>query len=154
MSPGRIALLAARALAVAVFVLMTAQQLIRHSPNGLPVFVVLATAAVAGLVLGGIAWIGTYLGTRLSKPSQRTPRLGRWLSLTYAVLGLLLSLPISTHAVKMDMPPAASTHAAPTLALFSPLVMTLAIPLIIAVVCLIITRSLAAVLGSRDGHEN
>ena len=66
------------------------------------------------------------------------------LTLLYAACGILLSLPIKTHAVKLDMPPSAIGSA---LDEWGPFLLPIGGTLLLVVIPLIITRVLAAILA-------
>jgi hypothetical protein len=68
-SASRLALRASATLGVAVFISTAVQDMVRHSAKGVSPFAVPVAAAAEGLLLGGIVWVGTYIGARLSTPS-------------------------------------------------------------------------------------
>lgn len=48
--------------------------------------------------------VGTYVGALWAAPPQRTARLAQVLGVLYLIIGVVLSFPIKTHAVVVDMP--------------------------------------------------
>jgi hypothetical protein len=104
----------------------------------------LGHAALGSMFLGIFAWLGTYLGARYSAPYQRSDRLIRAVSLAFIAIGVLLSLPIQTHAVRLDMPSASYVSSGvdwgSVLLPLGSLVLLVAIPFVV-------TRVLAIVLA-------
>jgi hypothetical protein len=139
-TPGRIATFAAAALAVAIFVTQVVVELRRGAfVLSLPgVRLPLLTA----LLLGILAWVGTYVGARMAGPRQRTPRLALVLTAAYVGVGIVISVPmIRTHAVKLDMPTAnAPSH----IHVIGPF-LRWAGPILIVIIALVITRVLALI---------
>ena len=146
-TPSRIATLAAAVLAVAIFVAQVVDELRRETLGmSLPG---VRVALFSALLLGILAWVGTYLGARMAGPRRCTPRLALALAAAYAALGIVITVPIRTHAVKLDMPTAnASSH----LDVMGSLPWW-AGPILIVVVALVITRLLAALCVARIGGD-
>ena len=111
---------------------------------------VVATAATA-LFFGVLVCVGTYLGARSAAFDQRTGRLSKWIAVVYGVGGVLLSLPIKTHAVMFDMPP--GSDGAGHVELWRPWFLPLAGPVLIVVAALLTTRALAAALGREASRD-
>ena len=101
--------------------------------------------AAGALGIGLLVWVGVYFGARFAPSHQRNGRLVRLAAITFGVLGLLLSLPIKTHAVRLDMPSAGDASASQFLPLLIPVALIAAVVLGSG----LITRALAAVSGSR-----
>lgn len=103
-------------------------------------------STVAGaLGIGLLVWVGAYFGACFSPPYRRNERLV-WLAIiAFGVLGVLLSLPIRTHAVRLDTPAAGDASAAQ----FMPLLVPLALIAAVVLASVFITRALTAVSGSR-----
>jgi hypothetical protein len=60
----------------------------------------LTAPIVGGLLVG----FGTFIGCRWAPPNQRSTRLAGALGVIYFLLGVVLTVPHKTHAVKMDLP--------------------------------------------------
>jgi hypothetical protein len=56
--------------------------------------------SVGGVLVG----LGTYVGCRWAPPSQRSTRLAGALGVIYLTLGVALTLPRTSHAIKIDLP--------------------------------------------------
>src|SRR5690348_12490806 len=110
LTPGCVATVSTGALTVTVILATIATELIGSPREGAFLDVVVGTALGSALV-GALVWVGTYIGARNSPPNQRSDRLVRTLSLIFIGLGLLVSLPIRTHAVRLEMPGAGHTPA-------------------------------------------
>jgi hypothetical protein len=105
----------------------------------------LASTVAEALGIGLLVWVGMYFGARFSPPHQRNGRLV-WLTVVaFGVLGVLLSLPIETHAIRLDMPSAGDASAIQ----FMPLLIPVALIAAAVLGSAFITRALAAVSGSR-----
>ncbi len=63
----------------------------------------IASTTLAALSLGALVGCGTYLGARLALPEERTDRLVACLGAIYLPVGIVLALPIPTHAVLIDL---------------------------------------------------
>jgi hypothetical protein len=113
-------------------------------------FLSLATQAFGCFFLGALVWVGTYLGARYSVASHRNDRLVRVLSLSFIVVGVLLSLPIETHAVKLDMPPAGS---APPDIDVGTVFLPLSLLLLTVIIPFVLTRVLAATVGKAGASD-
>jgi hypothetical protein len=146
-----IAFIGAGTLALATFVVTAIGGGVRLRTDGsvLPLGVV-AMAATA-LCLGVLVWVGTYLGARSAAFNQRTGRLAKWIAVVYGVGGVLLSLPLKTHAVMFDMP--AGSDGTGHVELWRPWFLPLAGPVLIVVAALLTTRALAAALGKEAGRD-
>ena len=96
--------------------------------------------------------LGTYLGSRWAPPYQRSARLARVLGALFFGLGVLLTFPQKTHAVKMDLPVAAGTNSSVEV----PVDVALALIATLAVVLfsVLITRSIAALVRPRSRGES
>jgi hypothetical protein len=114
------------------------------SSRGEAFLVTLGQAALGSVLLGAFAWLGTYLGARFSAPYQRSDRLIRVVSLTFIAFGVLLSLPIKTHAIKIDMPSA--SHASSGVD-WSALLLPLGLLGLLVLIPFAVTRGLAIVLA-------
>lgn len=140
-TPSRIAVAGSCAMAVSVTVTNGIVQI--AGPASLSGW--LASTVAGALGVGLLVWVGMYVGARFSPPHQRNGRLA-WLTvITFGVLGVLLSLPIKTHAVKLDMPSAGDASASQ----FMPLLTSVALIAAVVLGSGLITRALAAVSGSR-----
>jgi len=105
----------------------------------------LVSTVAGALAIGVLVWVGMYFGARFSPPHQRNGRLV-WLSVSaFGVLGVLLSLRIKTHAVRLDMPSVGDASASQ----FIPLLIPVALIAAVVLASVFITRALAAVSGSR-----
>jgi hypothetical protein len=148
---GQVALIGAGALAIAIFIAMVVSEAVRFRGANAPYLLGVVVAASGGLLIGALVWVGTYVGARLAAPHQRTGRLVKWLAVIYGAGGVLLSLPVKTHAVKLDMP--AGSGGAGHVELWNGWLLPLAIPLLVVIVALLITRVLAAALGEKVGRD-
>lgn len=139
-TPSRIAVIGSGVLVAATF---TTNVLVRFAGQAFrPVsFAELAASAVPGaLGIGLLVWIGIYFGARLAAPDRRNGRLMKLVVTTYGVLGVLLSLPIDTHAVRVDMPSAGDASAIQ----ITPVLVSVVAVVGIVLGSLFITRVLAA----------
>ena len=91
--------------------------------------------------------VGTCLGARMAGPRQRTTRLAKALTTAYVVVGVVITVPITTHAVKLDM---SLTSASSKIDLVRPLVLLFGFPLLIVVIALIMTRAFATICARVD----
>jgi hypothetical protein len=148
---GHIALVSAGTLALATFVFVTVSEVVSFRAGGSPFLIEVVVTASGALLIGALAWVGTYFGARLAAPHQRTGRLARWLAAIYGAGAVLLCLPIKTHAVKLDMPPPSGV--AGHIELWNSLLVALGIPLLVVIVALLTTRALAAALGQKVGRD-
>jgi biopolymer transport protein ExbD len=76
-----------------------------------------------------------------------------WLTGTYLVVAVLLTLPIQTHAVKIRLPPPTTNHADATLAVVLAVAAALGVLLAMVGVFGLITRGLAVVLDRRSARD-
>ena len=141
-TPRHVATVCACALAVTVLVASVVRELL-GSPRGDAVLDALAEAALGSLFLGTFVWLGTYFGARYSAPYQRSDRLIRVLSLTYIALGVILSLPFQTHAVRLDMPAASYTSSGGG---WDAVLLPLGFLALVVVIPFVLTRALAIAL--------
>jgi len=150
-APSRIALFGASALSLASFVTSVLGQLIRLPHRRYEIANVVGFAGIEAILFGVLVWVGTYIGARLAPAHQRTDRLVRVVVLTYVVVAVLLSLPIETHAVMLDVPKASSGAVLGTMWIG----FAFAVGALVAVVVLfiVITRVLAAALQVRNNGD-
>jgi len=104
----------------------------------------LGQAALEAALLGAFVWLGTYLGARLSAPHQRSDRLIRVVSLTFIAFGVLLSLPIKAHAIRIDLPKASYASSAVD---WSAVLLPLGLLGLLVLIPFVVTRGLAIVLA-------
>jgi hypothetical protein len=107
----------------------------------------LVSAVPEALVAGLFGWVGMYLGARLAPADRRNGRLVRLVAIAYSALGILFSIPIKTHAVRLDMPSAGDASASQ----FMPLLIPVALIAVLVLGSAFITRVLAALSGPRIG---
>jgi hypothetical protein len=85
-------------------------------------------------LFGALVWVGTYLGVRRTPVQQRTFSFKIALAAVYFVCGLVMTLPVTSHAVKLDMPQTGGTAridiVVPLLAAICTLVLFVAIPFV------------------------
>lgn len=144
-APSRIAVAGSCATAVFVVVTNGIVQIARSASPSASLSEWLASTVSAALGISLLVWVGMYFGARFSPPHQRNGRLV-WLAvITFGVLGVLMSLPIKTHAVRLDMPSAGDASASQLM----PLLIPAAVVAAIVLVSVFITRALAAMSGSR-----
>ena len=145
-APSRVATISAGALTFAIFAVSVVSAMVKSTHTSDPAMMFAAYAALEALGMATLAWVGVYIGARLLPPHQRSDRLIRVLSLVFVLLGIVLSLPIRTHAVKLDLPLASGrTTNIDWAALISSLVM-LALSIVVP---LVLTRAFAAGLGKK-----
>ena len=141
-TPSRVATASAGAMALTMFLAMVVPAVAwsTHSANSILFFLV--EAVLGSLSMAALVWIGAYFGARLSAPHERSDRLIRLLSLTFVVLGIVVSLPIRTHAVVIALPAesGAGTSFGVLLSPVGILIISIAIPFLL-------TRALAVALG-------
>ena len=106
-------------------------------------------APIAGGLLVGL---GTYLGSRWAPPYQRSARLARVLGAFFFGLGVLLTFPHMTHAVKMDMPVAGG--ATSSVDVLVDVALALIASLVVVLFSMLITRSIAALCRPRSRRES
>jgi len=104
----------------------------------------LGQAALGSVMCGAFAWLGTYLGARFSTPNQRSDHLIRVLSLTFIAFGVLLSLPIKTHAIRIDIPSASYASSGVD---WSAVLLPLGLLGLLVLIPFVVTRGLAIVLA-------
>ncbi len=114
------------------------------SSRGEASLVSLGQAALASVLLGAFAWLGTYLGARFSAPYQRSDRLIRVVSLTFIAFGVLLSLPIKTYAIRIDIPTASYESSGVD---WSAVLLSLGLLGLLVLIPFAVTRGLAIVLA-------
>jgi hypothetical protein len=144
-SPSRIAVAGSCAMAVSMAVTNGIMQIAGPASPSASLSGLLTSTLAGTLGIGFLAWVGTYFGARFSPPHQRNGRLVWLTAITFGVLGVLLSLPIKTHAVRLDMPSAGDASASQ----FMPLLIPVALIAAVVLVFVVITRALAAASGSR-----
>ena len=145
-SPHRIAMTAGLALVFAGSATSTVAHLLTgqsFKPQAI------AFQALECFIAGVIVWVGTYAGARMCAPWLRTPRLVRVLAVLYGILGVLLSLPIKTHAVVVEMPRGGFTA---SYYLFST-AFCIVTALVIALIPLLVVRTLARAFGDEVGRD-
>lgn len=144
-TPSSIAVAGSCAMAVSVVVTNGIVQIAGPASPSASLSEWLASTVAGALSIGLLVWVGMYFGARFSPPHQRNGRLV-WLAvIAFGVLGVLLSLPIKTHAVRLDTPSAGDASASQ----FMPLLIPVAFIAAVVLASVFITRALAAVSGSR-----
>ena len=144
-TPSRIALAGSCAMAVSVVVTNGIVQIAGPPSPSASLSGWLTSTVAEALGIGLFVWVGMYFGARFSPPHQRNGRLV-WLTvIAFGALGVLLSLPIKTHAVRLDMPSPDDASAN----LFMPLLIPVALIAAVVLGSVFITRALAAMSGSR-----
>jgi hypothetical protein len=103
-------------------------------------------APIAGGLLVGL---GTY--SRWAPPYQRSARLARVLGALFFGLGVVLTLPHKTRAIKMDMPVARG--ATSSVAVFVDVALGLIATLAVVLFSMLITRSVAGLCRPRSPRE-
>ncbi len=104
---------------------------------------------------GLLVWIGTYAGVRLARPHQLTLRLAWTLAFVYIAIGLVLALPMRTHAVMVAVPkplvvPDASIWVLRlSSAALSGLLLVMPLALVVGI-AMSIARGLAAICGGEN----
>lgn len=136
-----IAATTAIALAASMFVVLL---LTTHSPVHLGSLL----APIAGGLLVGL---GTYLGSRWAPPYQRSARTARVLGALFFGLGVVLTLPNKTHAIKIDMP--VDQGATSSVDVFVYVVFGLIATSAVVLFSMLVTRSIAALCRSRSARE-
>jgi hypothetical protein len=141
-TPGRIALFGAVALSFTIFVAPAVWELLGRTDAGVWSGAAITATVIQSALLGILVWIGTYLAARLVTPHQRSVRLMQALVAIYVVIGFSLTMPINTHAVKLDLPLSANGHfvGEQWIVLVTPLVVALTI----VGVSFAVTRGVAA----------
>jgi hypothetical protein len=104
----------------------------------------LALVSAGAIVLPMLIWIGTYLGVRWAPARERMAALGWVLGVLYTAIGIVLPAPIRTHAIIVEMP-AAAIHTTPDYVY--PLIDSVAAPLGIVVIAIILARGIAKICG-------
>jgi hypothetical protein len=105
-------------------------------------------APIAGGLLVGL---GTYLGSRWAPPYQRSARLARVLGALFFGLGVVLTFPHKTHAIKIDMPVAGG--ATSSVDVFVDVALGLIATSAVVLFSMLITRSIAALCRPRSPRE-
>lgn len=146
-SSTRIYVLAAVALAIPIVVSPVLTRAY-GSPFSVPT---ISFGILAGLIPGALVWVGTYVGARWAASQQRTVRLAQVLAILYFIVGIVLTLPIKTHAVLLEMP-AASGSAGP-LDFVSPLAFSVGAPLVMVVAPMLLTRGIAILCGRKTRRD-
>lgn len=139
-TPSRVAIAGSCAMAISAVVTNVIVQIAGPAISASAWESLLATLAGA-LGISVLAWVGMYFGARFSPSHQRNGRLAWLAAIAFGVLGVLLSLPIKTHAIMLDMPPAGDASAGQFMHLLLPVAFIAAVLL----GSLLITRALAAV---------
>jgi hypothetical protein len=144
-TPSRIAVAGSCAMVVSMVAANGIVQIAGRGSSSASLSEWLASTAAGALGIGLLVWIGMYFGARFAPPHQRNGRLVRLAAIAFAVLGVLLALPIKTHAVRLDMPSAGDASASQFLPVLIPVALIAAVVLGAG----LITRALAAGSGSR-----
>lgn len=144
-SAGRIAFVGTGALAAAVLAAVVARIALGGTGPVDGTTSVVTSTAVGALLLGALVWLGTYIGARLAPPAQRTGRLARWLGAIYALVGVALTVPVRTHAIRIDLP--ISGAQSPDTSLLGPLTIALVSLASLVSLAIAVTRILAATLA-------
>jgi hypothetical protein len=150
-APSRIALFGAGGVILASFLTSAGGQLLRKPQRIYEIANVTGFAAAEAIFVGALVWVGTYIGARLAAANQRTDRLVRVLVLTYAAIAILLSLPIETHWVVLDVSPGSSGMVQGTD--WSQFVLVFGAPVAVVVLFAVITRVLAAALRGKTSRD-
>ena len=145
-APSRVATISAGALTFAIFAVSVVSAMVKSTHTSDPAMMFAAYAALEALGMATLAWVGVYIGARLLPPHQRSDRLIRVLSLVFVLLGIVLSLPFHTHAVKRDLPLASGMANHIDWGVLILLIVMLALPIVVP---LALTRALAAGLGKK-----
>jgi hypothetical protein len=98
-------------------------------------------ALLEAALLGLIVWIGTYIGARMSPVHQRTTRFMHSLAVTYMAIGVVLTIPVKTHAVIVETPQAAVNANIDVAALL----LEVGLPILLVVAPFFVTRIIAAI---------
>jgi hypothetical protein len=108
------------------------------------------SALLEGITLTAIIGIGTYLGARWAPPRQRTAGLAQVLGVLYFIIGGLLTFPIKTYAVAVEMPRASGGRLGSATGDF---VVFSAAAILAVVIALLIARGIAAFCGGKVGGD-
>jgi hypothetical protein len=106
-------------------------------------------APIAGGLLVGL---GTYIGSRWAPPYQRSARLAHVLGVLFFSLGVVLTFPHETHAVKMDNPVAGGATSSADILIDIALALIAASAVVLF--SMLITRGIAALCRPRYRGEN
>jgi hypothetical protein len=144
-APARIAMIGSSAMVVAMLATNVIVQIAGPASRSFSFSETIAAAVAEALGVAFFAWVGMYFGARLAPPNQRNGQLVKLVAIAHGVFGTLLTLPIKTHAVMVDMPSASDASAIQMMPLLIP------VALIAGVVLgsLFITRVLAALSEPR-----
>jgi len=141
-APSRIATAASCALGVASAVTSGLVQIFVSTSGSLEG---LTSAAAEALGVSLLVWVGIYFGARTSAPQQRSRRLVAISSFVFGFFGVLLSLPIKTHAVMLDMPSSVGPSGSHYLLMLIPI----AVATVVILGPMFITRALAVMSGAK-----
>lgn len=139
-TPSRIAILAAIALSAAMFI---ASLVITAAWTGTSA----AYNAIAAILLGILAWPGTYIGARMAGRRSCTSQLTRALVTAYGLIGVIVALPMRTHAVVVNVPTAGS------LKLLTGALAPFAAALLVVLVAFAITAGIATVCRAENARD-
>jgi hypothetical protein len=97
--------------AAVVMAIGGAMQLVDSStPDPLPVAFIVGTSAIAALLAGSLVAVAVRCGLFLARCRQLAVRFALAVAVVnVAVLGILATVPVETHAIKLDMPSGTSS---------------------------------------------
>jgi RsiW-degrading membrane proteinase PrsW (M82 family) len=147
-SPSRIATTSSLAFASAAFVISFLWRTASSARGSQTFLMTIADASLSAIVLATLVWIGVFSAARSSEPHQRSDRLVGVLTLMFAVLGGLSSIPIPTHNVETFIPRTPGDSSTVDWVFLARLLGFVLLPSLVAYA---ITRSTATVLGRKVG---
>ena len=97
--------------------------------------------------IGAFVWAGTYIGARWAPRQQRTVRLAQVLGVLYGIVVVALSMPIKTHAIRVDMPPPGEGRSPFTTLVLA--AVAIAVPLAVLATPILVARGMAILCAGR-----
>jgi hypothetical protein len=106
---------------------------------------------LAPIVGGFLVGLGSYLGSRWAPVGQRTARLSHVLGVFFFGLGIVLTFPHKTHAIKMDMPATAGSSS--SIEVFVDVALAPIAASAVVLVSMLLTRGVAVLCKPKSQYD-
>jgi hypothetical protein len=112
------------------------------TPDPLPVSFVVVTSLVVALAVGIVMTLAVRVGLYLASCSHLALRFAVIIpGVSLLIVGILLTWPVETHAIKLDMPSGPTSPISPTLTFWLLIVVTILVPVLVSYIIGRLTRA-------------